>query len=410
MPDPRLEIDVTSDASDAVRDFGAVEDAAHKMGSAVDDAGDKARAGSDKLERASEASDTLASKSSQATGGLGALSSGFALVGAEKYASGLESAAMATDFFSGVGDLANLVLQTQAVQTAKNTVLKVKDAIVTRGAAAATAVMTGAQAALNAVMAGNPIALTVLAVAALVAIFIVAYKKSETFRRIVDGAFSAVRDAAGKVVGAFRSAVGWLKDKLPAAGKVAKELVVGYIKLITLPVRVLIDVVQSLASWVRDKVPDAFQRLRDRGAAAGEFVRDKVGLVVTKAQALRDFLVDKLVGGFTTLRDKGKAAVETVLSPFEDIYDTVRDIIDLVGDLIEKIKDIDFPDLPDLNPFLKGGGTGRTLPGGGGGLGTSGGNTYYITVEGALDPYAVAVQIRDLLQREAGWSGSLVVS
>lgn len=58
-----------------------------------------------------------------------------------------------------------------------------------------------AQAALNVVLAANPIGLVVLAVAALALGLVVAWKKSETFRDIVTGAFDAVSDAASTVRG-----------------------------------------------------------------------------------------------------------------------------------------------------------------------------------------------------------------
>jgi len=56
--------------------------------------------------------------------------------------------------------------------------------------------MSKAQAALNLVMSLNPIFLVVLAIVALVAIFVIAYKKSETFREIVDAAFQGIKNAA----------------------------------------------------------------------------------------------------------------------------------------------------------------------------------------------------------------------
>jgi phage-related protein len=49
--------------------------------------------------------------------------------------------------------------------------------------------------ALNAAMAANPVGLVVVAIAALAAGLVYAYKKSETFRNIVDGAFEAVGNA-----------------------------------------------------------------------------------------------------------------------------------------------------------------------------------------------------------------------
>ena len=63
-------------------------------------------------------------------------------------------------------------------------------------AAMATKVWTAIQVVFNAVLAMNPIGLIVIGIVALVAIIIVAYKNSETFRRIVKAAFRAVGEAA----------------------------------------------------------------------------------------------------------------------------------------------------------------------------------------------------------------------
>lgn len=73
-----------------------------------------------------------------------------------------------------------------------------------------TKIQTGAQAALNAVMSANPIMLTVIALAALTAGFVVAYKKSETFRDVVHGALDVVHDAVDWVGDKFE----WLGRKL----------------------------------------------------------------------------------------------------------------------------------------------------------------------------------------------------
>lgn len=61
----------------------------------------------------------------------------------------------------------------------------------------ATKAYAVAQGLMNAVMAANPISLVIIAIAALAAGLVYAYKHSETFRDIVDGAFHAVA-AAGK--------------------------------------------------------------------------------------------------------------------------------------------------------------------------------------------------------------------
>lgn len=69
--------------------------------------------------------------------------------------------------------------------------------------AAATKAWTAAQWLLNAAMEANPIGLVTIAIAALGVALVIAYKKSETFRDIVNAAFAAVKGAAASLGGAF---------------------------------------------------------------------------------------------------------------------------------------------------------------------------------------------------------------
>src|SRR5690606_34669072 len=68
--------------------------------------------------------------------------------------------------------------------------------VATLAVAAATKVWTGIQWLFNAAMSANPIGLVVVAIAALVAGIVLAYKRSETFRNIVQTAFRAIGAAA----------------------------------------------------------------------------------------------------------------------------------------------------------------------------------------------------------------------
>ncbi|MEJ5889368.1 M23 family metallopeptidase [Pseudokineococcus marinus] len=101
----------------------------------------------------------------------------------------------------------------------------------------ATGAMTAAQWALNAAMTANPIGLVIAALALLVGGLVFAYKNSETFRNIVDGALRAVADAGRwmwenvlqPVFQALVAAVidGWLRfqefrDRLSAVWEVVK--------------------------------------------------------------------------------------------------------------------------------------------------------------------------------------------
>lgn len=82
-----------------------------------------------------------------------------------------------------------------------------------------TKLQTAAQAAMNAVMAANPVLLVVLAIAALVAIFVVAYKKVGWFHDGVNAAFGGIK-AAGKAVADWFVGFGTtIKDTVTDAAK-----------------------------------------------------------------------------------------------------------------------------------------------------------------------------------------------
>lgn len=348
-----LDLEVHSDASDAVRDLDRVGDAARDMAAQVERASSDAAAAAGKLDRIGEAADGVDEKASAATGALGALSSGFELVGMEKYAAGLQGAAMATDFFSGAGQAANLILSTtrgasikaavatrakaaadRASAIASNLstaagrralITQTAQAAATRAVTVATKAQAIAQRVLNAVLRANPIGLIITAVLALVAGLTLAYKKSDTFRGIV------------KTLGnAGKAAIGWIVDKI-----------------------------SSLVSWVRDKAPAAFRTFRDA--------------VQTIAGKISGFLspITTLVGG----------------------------IIDKIGSLVEKAKSIK---LPDLNPLNRSSGAvGTTAAATSAAAVPIGGDLVQITVQGALDPDAVARQIGQLLDRRSRRTGGL---
>lgn len=72
----------------------------------------------------------------------------------------------------------------------------------------------GAFAAMNATMLANPIFLVIAALTALTVAFVVAYKKSETFRNIVHGAMDGVKKAVQSLVESVSKSVSWVANKL----------------------------------------------------------------------------------------------------------------------------------------------------------------------------------------------------
>src|SRR5699024_9569635 len=96
--------------------------------------------------------------------------------------------------------------------------------------AAATKALAAGQKILNTVMRANPIGLVITAIMLLVGAFVTAYKRSETFRKIVDAAWQGIKDAASAVWNflkkyVFGPIVAYYKTLWKAAVK-AKDLMV----------------------------------------------------------------------------------------------------------------------------------------------------------------------------------------
>lgn len=346
-----LAIRLTADAADAISGADSTSSAYDAMGKSVDKASKAAESGSSRIEKAAGASDNLASKSSQATGGLGALASGLELVGLGPYAAGLQSASMATDFFSGVGDIANLVLESQAVASARAKVAMIGQAVASRTAAVA-------QRVLNLAMAANPVLLVVAGVTLLIGLFVLLYKKSDLFRKIVNGAMSVAKAGVDKVKDAF-SALG------PAVTKVFA--IIGRIA----------------STYVRVYV-GAFKLVLAAGKAAFQAIRDIAENVIGWLNDHAGTFKDKFVNGFNTIRRVGINAFNAVTQP-------VQDLIDLVGNLIDKISHIHIPGGGLVGKLIGGSGgssAGRTFAGSTGS--DAAGNTYVmnfdITLTGTASP------------------------
>lgn len=90
-------------------------------------------------------------------------------------------------------------------------------------------------ASLNTTMLMNPIFLVVAAIAALTIAFVIAYKKSETFRNIVNGAFQAVKDGA-------QSFLGYITDAVKKAAKVIGQVA----DIITTPYQIAFKAIAAM--------------------------------------------------------------------------------------------------------------------------------------------------------------------
>lgn len=73
--------------------------------------------------------------------------------------------------------------------------------------------------AFSASLFANPIGLIVLAIIALVAAFVIAYKKSETFRAIIDALWAGIKKFGAAVIDALKPVIEWFKLLVTEPGK-----------------------------------------------------------------------------------------------------------------------------------------------------------------------------------------------
>ena len=223
--------------------------------------------------------------------------------------------------------------------------------------AAGTAVVTAAQWALNAALTANPIGVVVVALGALVAGLVLAYRHSETFRRIVDGAFKAVKIAAEAVLNFFRD--NWkiiatlisgpfapivalatdafgIRSKLIAAATAVLDFFKGNWKTIAVLISGPFAPLVALAT-------DAFGIRSRLIAAFGEIVggvREKVGALVDLVRGIPARLVRALGNVGDLLYNAG---VQIIQGLIDGITAKLGDLWGLVGGIGGKIASLKGP-------------------------------------------------------------------
>jgi phage-related protein len=201
-----IAVSILADTKELAANLNKAEGNLKGFGDTADREADKARKS---LEHVGDSAGDVASGSAQVAGAFGDIGGSLATMGfiSDGTAQTLDTMGMAIMGVTGVADLAEVVMAKLKLQTIGATIAAKAKAVGDYAAATAAKAFAVAQRVLNAVMAGNPIALVVIAVMALVAAFILAYKKSATFRKIVQGAMNGAKNAAKAFVNFFRKTV-----------------------------------------------------------------------------------------------------------------------------------------------------------------------------------------------------------
>lgn len=253
MAKPQVTLTLAGDESKLTQTFARVGASSKAM---ADDVGASskrvAQETTDSFDRAGEAADNVDTKSM-----------GFrdTLTGVQDTMSGTAMIArgdLFNGFFTlgaGIGDLGsgfyNLLIPAlkgfsrasiaAKVDTVRQTAATAAQRTVMIATTTATKAAAIGQWALNAAMRANPIGIVITALTLLVGGFILAYKKSETFRTIVNGALAGVQLAFRAVVTAAAAVYTWVRTNAPKIG----GFFVGVAKSIAAPFQTAFNGIRS---------------------------------------------------------------------------------------------------------------------------------------------------------------------
>ena len=230
-------------------------------------------------------------------------------------------------------------------------------------------IVTAAQTALNFALAANPIGLIVMAVAGLIAGLVLLFKKNETFRNVVLGAWEGIKNAITAVVewpkpyltaawDAIKAAVEvvWpiIQKVIELAWKYIKTYVVTYVKVIKTvvegvwkaikwatqttwdavkafiidPIRAAWQIIRTVVGNVRDWLSETWGKIRERASTAWQNVKDAIlGPIQAIWTGIKNALGITEKGG---LSDDG---------PLGKLVGVFRTVVDRVGTVFSKIKD-----------------------------------------------------------------------
>jgi hypothetical protein len=221
---------------------------------------------------------------------------------------------------------------------------------------AAIAANVAAWVALRVAMLANPFVLLAVLLAALVAGIVIAYRESETFRNIVNGAFNAVRAVGSSVFGFLRSFI-------PGTWIVIRDATTGTVGGIR-------DFVSSVWNGMRNGASSAWGGIKNAitGAVseAASFVRNTLG-----SEGLTGWLAstwDNMRKGaaiawelFKNVTARGFGGIaNTVIGFVNNIIDAINWVLDKIGaDKIGKLKSVGVPDKMNAGEAAKAAGFAR---------------------------------------------------
>ena len=249
-----------------------------------------------------------------------------------------------------------------------STAATIKNKVATLAVAAAQKVVTiatnawkAAQVVLNMILTANPIGLIITAVGGLVAAITAAYNNCESFRKIVDGVWEAIKPLANAIMNGLAKAFEWLVEKCKEAWEWLKNILGLGGKKVEVAVNVskpkaapAIDLGETQKKYANagstpkaatPKTPKAASPVYDEAATTLKGINDNIEVLRAKLQTAsveEAAAINQQIAGWQAKADAienaGKAADDNTPLWKEDAA-TLREIGDNIEILQAKLQD-----------------------------------------------------------------------
>lgn len=294
---------IDGDSSGAVGALGRASDAADDVDDTFRRSSEGMASGFDRASEAADGTEERAEGLAYTLSGMMGVMQGFGQIAKGDLAGGLITGAMgAADLAQGIRKTVLPALQAMtlsniknAASTAMSTASTVANRAASIAASAASKAWAAAQWLLNAALTANPIGIVIVAIVALVAAIVIAYRRSETFRNIVQAAMRGAVVAFGWVLDKVTALVGWIRRNWP----LLLAIITGPIGL---AVRFVLSRWDAIRTGVVSKTQALLAWLRGLGGRILGALGNLSSLLTAPGRAVIQGFLDGIQWGFDRVR------------------------------------------------------------------------------------------------------------
>lgn len=215
------------------------------------------------------------------------------------------------------------------IATAQIKLLIIQDKIrnaITIIATGVTKAFVAVQKVLNIVLRLNPIGLIITAVVALVALFIVLYKRSDTFREIIQKIGEKAKAAFDAVIGAVKKVIDWVKQNWPLL-----------LAIITGPIGLAVLFIVKNWDKIKEVVTKAIDKIKEIGAKIWDWIVDKMKVAWELYKGVWTTIFDWVKGLGAKLAEIGATIWNWIVDYIKMTYENLKFVFTTIVDFVKGI-------------------------------------------------------------------------